>query len=133
MRTKAQDRDRKRRERLNDPATARAKDAEYRRLHPERMLLKRARVRASKLKLHFDLNETDIAVPANCPILGIELRVVQGEGKRPHDCSPSLDRIDPNKGYVRDNVAVISQRANRIKNNATRDELAALLAWMESM
>ncbi|AXQ68593.1 hypothetical protein HOU00_gp054 [Caulobacter phage CcrPW] len=32
-------------------------------------------------------------------------------------------------GYVRGNVAIISHKANRMKNNATLPELEALLAW----
>jgi hypothetical protein len=35
----------------------------------------------------------------------------------------SIDRIDPSKGYTPDNVWLISQRANRIKNDATPEEL----------
>ena len=37
--------------------------------------------------------------------------------------SPSIDRIDPSKGYTKDNVWVISRRANTIKSNATVDEV----------
>jgi hypothetical protein len=43
------------------------------------------------------------------------------------DNSPSLDRIVPEKGYVAGNIRVISQRANRIKSNATVEELRAVL------
>jgi hypothetical protein len=93
-------------------------------------LLRRARHRARALGLEFDLTESDIIVPAACPVLGIPIRVVQGQGKRPHDSSPSLDRIDPKRGYVRGNVAVLSQRANRIKNDASAEEIGRLAKWM---
>jgi len=43
-----------------------------------------------------------------------------------------LDRIDNNKGYIKDNVWVISRKANTIKNNASLEELKALVAALES-
>jgi hypothetical protein len=46
--------------------------------------------------------------------------------------SPSIDRIDNNGGYTVDNIAVISWRANRLKNNATSDELRQIAEWMDS-
>ena len=49
--------------------------------------------------------------------LGIELKYLGGEA------APSLDRIDPLKGYVKGNIQVISTKANTMKNNATQDEL----------
>lgn len=73
---------------------------------------------------------TDIVVPERCPILGINL--VRGVGQRTYlDSSPSLDRIIPAKGYVRGNIAVISMRANRIKSDATLDELRSVVAFLE--
>lgn len=55
-----------------------------------------------------------------CPLL--EVPFVAGE-KGNYEYTPSLDRIDPNKGYVKGNVWVITKRANTMKNNATRAEL----------
>ena len=39
----------------------------------------------------------------------------------------SLDRIDSSKGYVKDNIWVISHKANSIKNNATLTELKLII------
>ena len=47
------------------------------------------------------------------------------------DNSPNLDRIFPKKGYVPGNVRVISQRANRIKSDATVEEMRAVLRDMQ--
>ncbi len=47
-----------------------------------------------------------------------------------HDASPSLDRLEPTRGYVKGNVAVISYRANRIKTDATAEELQRVLDWV---
>jgi hypothetical protein len=43
------------------------------------------------------------------------------------DNSPSLDRIDTSKGYVKGNVWVISWRANKLKSDATLAELESIV------
>lgn len=88
-----------------------------------------ARTRAKLLGVPFDLTDEDIVVPAVCPILGIAL--VKGPNGG-HDASPTLDRFDPDLGYVSGNVRVISMRANRIKNDATPAELRRVADWMEA-
>ena len=85
--------------------------------------------RATKLALPFDLTVADVIIPDACPILGIPLS--KGSGRCQAN-SPSLDRRNPSLGYVRGNVAVISHRANTIKNDATTEELAAVLNWLSS-
>lgn len=61
-------------------------------------------------------------VPDVCPILGLELNYL-GTGEYSADNSPSLDQIIPGKGYTKDNIQIISWRANRIKNDGTPEEL----------
>lgn len=41
--------------------------------------------------------------------------------------SPTIDKIIPNLGYVKGNVWVISAKANRMKSNATVEELELLV------
>lgn len=82
-----------------------------------------ARSRAKRRGLEFTISESDISVPTQCPVLGIEIKVGQGN---PTDNSPTLDRIDTSRGYVPGNVSVISYRANRIKNDSTPEELRLL-------
>jgi hypothetical protein len=48
-----------------------------------------------------------------------------------HSHSPALDRVDPNKGYVKGNVKYICARANRIKYDATPEELLLVLDYMD--
>ena len=87
---------------------------------PEKFMLTAAKKRAKDKGLPFTICEADIAVPAVCPVLGMPI-IVNGGGH--NDNSPSLDRIVNELGYTPDNVRVISWRANRIKGNATPDEL----------
>jgi hypothetical protein len=83
-----------------------------------------AKMRAKREGLSFDLRPEDITVPAVCPLLGTPIAFSH---KRFFATNPSLDRIIPQKGYVRDNVWVISWRANAIKNDASIEELEAIV------
>jgi hypothetical protein len=90
------------------------------------LLIAAARSRAKKCGLDFDLSRADVIVPAVCPVLGLPL--IMGVG-RCGPGSPTLDRIDSAKGYVKGNVMVISFRANTIKSDATPAELAMVAAF----
>ena len=84
--------------------------------------------RAKKEGLPFDLKLEDIKVPEFCPVLGIPL--ISSKGGMT-DNSPTLDKLIPSLGYVKDNVRVISNRANRIKSDATYEEIQALANWLK--
>jgi hypothetical protein len=101
---------------------------EARKLNPALELWRLARTRARANGLAFNIDVSDVRVPALCPVFGIPLR--WGCAKRQIDCSPTIDRLVPGLGYVKGNVRVISWRANRIKSDATPEELAALLAYV---
>ena len=88
-----------------------------------------AKVRAKQNRLKFNLNVEDCIAPKNCPVLGIPL--ISSQQKGPTDNSPNLDRLIPNKGYTKENVIVISSKANRIKNSATVKELRLVANWLE--
>ncbi len=94
---------------------------QYRIDNPNMFMYWSAKKRANKFNLDFDLDLEDIIIPEYCPYLGIKLTRIQGDGRQPFN--PSLDRIDPSKGYIKGNVEVISNKANIMKNNATRVEL----------
>jgi hypothetical protein len=91
-----------------------------------RALAMHARVRAKERGLDFDEDLSDLLPPpTRCPVLGIPIDYGMGK-KKPPPNGPSIDRIDPARGYVKGNRVVISWRANRLKSDATSDELAAL-------
>jgi len=82
--------------------------------------------RALQKGIAFEIEPDDIPdIPAQCPVLGIEIEENTGNG--PLDSSPSLDRIHPEKGYVRGNIRIISNRANRLRQDATKEEMVLLL------
>lgn len=106
-------------------------DSSYRELYLERKreshrknivhnMWKRARDRAIKNNIDFNIEESDIKIPKICPIL--EVPIYCGT-KGNYEYSPSLDRIDNTKGYIKGNIQVISKKANSMKNSASLDEL----------
>lgn len=92
--------------------------------NPEKMMLHMARNRAKAEGYACTLTVHDIVIPEFCPLLGLQLERNAGVRK---DTSPSLDKIEPELGYVPGNVWVVSWRANRIKNDATLAELQLLV------
>jgi hypothetical protein len=88
-----------------------------------------ARERSKKKNLEFSITKEDIVIPERCPLLGIKLDAEVKD--RIH--SPSLDRKDPTKGYIKGNVWVISNRANTLKNDATLQELKTLVENLEAL
>lgn len=97
---------------------------------PEVKMLSSAKRRAKECGVPFALCVSDIVVPTHCPALGIVLsRSVDSHS----DCSPSLDRIIPDLGYVRGNVAVVSHLANAMKNKGTPEQLTALVKWLKKV
>lgn len=106
----------------------RRQDFEYR----LKMLLNASKQRArDKDRLH-DITVDDIKalypVDGCCPIFGLKLEF-NGAGFR--DSSPSIDRIDSTKGYTRDNIQIISWKANRIKGAASLQDLEMLVAYLK--
>lgn len=85
-----------------------------------------AKTRASEKGLEFNIQPDDVTIPTHCPLLGTPILVGQSFSHR--EAAPTLDRIDNSKGYVKGNVWVISYRANRIKTDATVEELETVAA-----
>lgn len=95
--------------------------------NPVFFLYHAAKRRAKLKNLDFTIQMSDIVIPKNCPVLGIELKFNK---KKPKDDSPSLDRINPLKGYCKDNIKVISHKANTIKSNADMNEIKLIIDYL---
>lgn len=96
----------------------------------EKRIFTRIKSRAKGKNIPFDLDEGDIVVPELCPILGIKIEPGYGTGTN-YQNSPSVDRIDPNKGYTKGNIRVISMRANLLKSNGTLEEFLLIVKDFE--
>jgi hypothetical protein len=95
------------------------------------LLLIRARARAKEKGVPFAIERSDVVIPSCCPVLGCPIVVRRGKGRRKD--APSLDRIIPEKGYVKGNVWIISDLANRMKQEASIEELKAFASWINKL
>lgn len=89
--------------------------------YPERRILRFVKYHAKRTNQEFNLDLNDISIPEYCPYLKIKITTDYGNGRK--DSNASIDKIDPKKGYVKGNVQIISFKANRMKNDATQEEL----------
>ena len=102
-------------------------------LSPEWRMHNRCKQRAKRSGLAFNIDVEDITIPTVCPVLGIALKQTEhayGKGHGPRKNSPSLDRIDNNKGYVKGNIQVISHLANKMKSEASIEQLQEFAKWI---
>lgn len=106
------------------------KRKEDHRKNPIPNMIQSSRERAKKKGIEHNLTNTDIIIPKVCPVLGIP--IIVGEGK-PTPNSPSIDRIDNTKGYTKDNIIIVSWRANDLKRNATIEELEKILVFYKGI
>lgn len=98
-----------------------------------------AKNRAKRNNILFTITAEDVIVPELCPILNIPLisdpdyiikNNLKGQFNIPN--YPSIDRIVPKLGYVKENIIVISWRANNLKRDASLQELQFLVNWLST-
>ena len=99
-----------------------------------KMYLHNARSRARRDNVPFDITYEYLEKIATdeCPVFGTRFEwgiSNLGKGQTKQNC-PTLDRILPDKGYVKGNVAFISHKANRIKDNGTMQDHYAIADWI---
>jgi hypothetical protein len=104
------------------------KDKEWALAKPEQYLFHVAKKRSKNNGLEFSITKEDIIIPEYCPVLNVKLSSVRQPFNN-REFSPSLDRIDITKGYTKDNIQVISFRANRHKSSMTLADIERLYKY----
>jgi hypothetical protein len=116
--------EKQRKRRAENPELVRQYERALRLKNRARTMVGKARERAKRKQLPFDLRPEDIEpLPDRCPVFGFELdyeRTTAGHN------SPTLDRVVNDKGYVAGNVIVVSKKANTMKSNGSVEDLFAL-------
>ena len=92
-------------------------------------LLSHLKSSAKKRNIEFSLTLLDLydlGFPLTCPLLNVPLNY---SNRGYNEFNPSIDRIDSNRGYVADNIQVMSFKANRAKNNLSDKELKQMAKY----
>lgn len=92
----------------------------------EYKIFHRAKTRAKREGISFNLELSDIVIPSVCPVFNVPFVVGNTHW------TPSIDKIVPTLGYVKGNVCIICNRANRLKNDATLAELQSVVRYVVS-
>lgn len=89
------------------------------------------RATAKRKGFNYDLTPAYLLqiAPDTCPVFGVPFMFVGG--KCIHEFSPSVDRVNNLFGYTKDNVVVISMKANVIKNAYQSDDVRTVANWLE--
>ena len=96
--------------------------------NPILVVIANLKQRAKAKNLECTITKEDIVIPERCPVLGFKLKF--NKGRQQFD-SPSIDRIDNNKGYTKENICIISSRANTLKGDGTLDEFEKIVKYMK--
>lgn len=91
----------------------------------QKRIYNRIKSRCSKNNIEFNLELEDIIIPEKCPILNKPF--VYGDTNWTY----SVDRINNSKGYIKGNIQIISNRANRLKGDFTINEFQKITNYLE--
>lgn len=106
------------------------RESDLRSLRSKMLLAKeRNNIRSGK-GLEFSLTVDNVHWPERCPVLGM---VLTYGGKGFNDSAASFDRIDNTKGYTPDNVRIMSNRANRLKNDGAAAEHQLIADYLNNL
>ena len=69
-----------------------------------------------------------------CPVLNISFQVgYKSENKKNADYAPSLDRIIPEKGYVKGNLIIVCNIVNRVKTDSSIEIIEKVLNFYKKI
>lgn len=69
-------------------------------------------------------------LPIICPVFNVKLDYTSLGTRK--DNTVSIDKVDNSKGYIKGNVALISWKANKIKNEGTIKEHEQIIQYMKN-
>ncbi len=64
-------------------------------------------------------------------ILETNNTVLKQTGTNSYPNSPSIDRFDSNKGYTKDNIRIVSAKANALKSDGTLEEFLQIIKYIQ--
>lgn len=96
----------------------------------KQQLVMKLKAQAKMKGIDFSITKDDIVWPEKCPIMDIELNYYT-TGFREHNTA-SFDRKNPNEGYTKGNVSVISNIANMRKSDLSVTQLEKLLEYVKT-
>lgn len=97
-------------------------------------LVKAAHLRAKKKHLDFDLAWEEIQkvlIEGKCQLTGFPFILDQVSKFQNNPFAPSIDRIDPKKGYLKNNIRVILHSLNSALNEYGTDHLIKIVDAMK--
>ena len=93
---------------------------------PIPQMLSNSKIRAKSKGIPHDITSNDIKKiwpkDNKCPVLGINFQMGYKD-KKTKSYSPSLDRIEPKKGYIKSNILIVCDIVNRLKSDASIEDL----------
>lgn len=82
--------------------------------------------------IDFNILPEDIDIPEYCPILNIRINTEYTGQSGPKDNSPSIMLLDESKGYVKDNIMMVSYKANKIRKRFNPDDIRSVLDYIST-
>lgn len=104
---------------------------EDKKINPLKYILKYAKQHAKQKGNLFDITEGDLvncllAQDNKCALTGIKMKTFGPYGI-------SLDRIDPSKGYIKNNIQLVCWLINRMKSDLSQDEFITLCGFVAAL
>lgn len=94
----------------------------------EDILYSKAKNRAKTKHIDFSIEKYNIFIPKICQVCKIE--ICQNNNKVQNN-SPSVDRVNPTLGYIKNNIAVICYRCNNIKSNGNVEDHKRIVDYIK--
>jgi hypothetical protein len=93
----------------------------------EKRMYNRTKSRAKRRGREFTIDLSDIVLPTHCPVFGKPF--IYGDP----DWTYSIDRKDNRLGYTKENIIIVSNKANRMKNDSELEELKQVYDYYSNL